>query len=80
MSIAALVALNFDYYRWFARQRGVGFALGVVPAHLLHHLCNGASFVLGAGLHVAARFGLTFPATLPTSGWPLAVDSAGRPS
>ena len=45
--LATLIGLNFPYYRWFARTRGLLFALRVIPMHLLHHLCNGMSFVAG---------------------------------
>jgi len=72
--LAALVGLNFRYYRWFAQQRGVLFALRVVPVHLLHHLCNGVSFVAGTALHMAGRFGVNLPGALPTRVW------APRPS
>jgi cellulose synthase/poly-beta-1,6-N-acetylglucosamine synthase-like glycosyltransferase len=64
-----LVGLNLDYYRWFARQRGLLFALRVVPVHLVHHLCNGVSFVAGTVLHVAGRAGLKLPGALPASVW-----------
>jgi hypothetical protein len=67
--LAALVGINFRYYRWFARQRGILFALRVVPVHLLHHLCNGVSFVVGTALHVAGRFGAHLPGALPTRVW-----------
>jgi GT2 family glycosyltransferase len=75
--IAALVALNFDYYRWFARQRGLMFALGVVPVHLVHHLCNGVSFVVGTTLHLASRAGLTLPGALPAAEWPVRPADGG---
>lgn len=47
-ALLALVGLNLDFYRWFARQRGWLFAARVVPAHLVHHLCNGLSFAIGS--------------------------------
>jgi len=67
--LALLVGLNFRRYRWFARQRGILFVLRAVPVHLLHHLCNGVSLVVGIALHVAGRFGLTLPGTLPARVW-----------
>lgn len=70
-TLAVLVSLNYDYYRWFVRQRGVLFALAVVPAHLLHHLCNGVSFVIGTSLHLATRAGIRLPGALPAPIWPL---------
>jgi GT2 family glycosyltransferase len=66
---AALVALNFSYYSWFARQRGLGFAVLVVPAHIVHHVCNGISYVIGTGLHIFGRFGVQLPGTLPAAEW-----------
>jgi len=67
--LAAVLGINFRYYRWFVRQRGILFALRVVPAHLLHHLCNGVSLVAGTALHVAGRFGARLPGALPTRVW-----------
>lgn len=66
---AALIGLNFPYYQWFARTRGILFALRVIPVHLVHHLCNGVSFIAGTALHVAGRFGVTLPGALPTKVW-----------
>ena len=68
--LAALIGLNFPYYRWFARTRGLLFAVRVIPVHLVHHLCNGISFVAGTALHVAGRCGVTLPGALPTKVWP----------
>ena len=67
--LAILIGLNFPYYRWFARTRGSLFALRVIPMHLLHHLCNGISFVAGTALHVAGRFGIALPGALPAKVW-----------
>jgi hypothetical protein len=75
-SLAALVGLNFDCYRWFVRKRGLAFAARVVPVHLIHHLCNGASFVVGTVLHIASRRGLQWPGALPVAPWPLGATPA----
>jgi glycosyltransferase involved in cell wall biosynthesis len=72
--LGALVAVNQDYYRWLARERGWVFALGVVPMHLLHHLCNGVSLVVGTAMHLAQRAGIALPGALPAARW-----SAGVP-
>ena len=78
--LAALIGLNLPYYRWFARTRGLLFAVKVIPVHLLHHLCNGLSFVAGTVLHVAGRCGLTLPGALPTNVWaPPPLPAPGRP-
>jgi glycosyltransferase involved in cell wall biosynthesis len=61
-----MVAMNVDYYAYFARLRGVWFATQVVGAHLVHHLCNGVSFVVGNFLYWGQkRFGLVTAWTLP---------------
>jgi hypothetical protein len=78
MLIVALVGLNADYYRWFARERGVWFAVRVVGAHLVHHLCNGVSFVAGTVLHLASRVGLRLPGAFPDTRW--TADRAGLPA
>jgi GT2 family glycosyltransferase len=78
--VAALFGLNADYYRWFAARRGWGFALRVLPVHLLHHLCNGVSFIAGTLLFTASRFGITLPGTLPAGTWtgPMATADSAR--
>jgi GT2 family glycosyltransferase len=75
-ALAALIALNRDYYMWFVRKRGWWFGARVVPAHVLHHLCNGVSFGIGTLAHLGARAGLRLPGALPPSDWTPA--SAGR--
>jgi GT2 family glycosyltransferase len=67
--LAALVLLNAAYYRWFLEQRGALFAMRVVPAHLVHHLCNGVSVVVGTLLHLARRIGVALPGSLPATTW-----------
>ena len=42
-----LVALNAGLYRFYQRQRGLWFALGVIPWHWLYYLYSGLAFVLG---------------------------------
>jgi GT2 family glycosyltransferase len=68
-SLAAMIALNYPYYRWFAERRGLWFALRVVPAHILHHLCNGASFTVGTALFLARRAGIVLPGAIPHAFW-----------
>jgi hypothetical protein len=77
-ALAVLVLLNRRYYAWFLRQRGLWFALRVVPAHVLHHLCNGVSFLVGTAAHLGARFGVPVPWALPTSDWMPASAGATR--
>jgi glycosyltransferase involved in cell wall biosynthesis len=42
----ALIYLNRDFYRFFARKRGWLFALGTVPLHWLYYLYCGISVML----------------------------------
>lgn len=67
--VGVLVALNADYYRWMAARRGWLFAAGVVPVHLVHHLCNGLSFLAGTALYLAGRAGWQLPGALPQEPW-----------
>ncbi len=68
-ALLALIGLNVDYYRWFARQRGLLFALRTIPAHFVHHLGNGLSFLIGTALYAASRAGWRLPGALPSTAW-----------
>jgi GT2 family glycosyltransferase len=68
-ALLALVALNRHYYAWFVKQRGLGFALRVIPVHVLHHVCNGVSFTVGTLMYLGTRLGVRLPGALPASGW-----------
>jgi GT2 family glycosyltransferase len=71
LSLAGLGILNRTYYRFFYRERGLVFALRVFPVHLLHHLCNGVSFVVGSVLFAASQiFGVRLGPALPIEPWP----------
>lgn len=76
--LAALYGLNADYYRWFAARRGWGFAVRVLPVHLVHHLCNGVSFAAGTVLFTATRIGITLPGTLPAGVWTTSMADAAH--
>jgi glycosyltransferase involved in cell wall biosynthesis len=69
VALALLCWLNRAYYGWFRRHRGWLFAMRVVPAHVLHHLCNGVSFLIGTAAHLGARMGLSVPGALPVTDW-----------
>ena len=69
VALGLLCWLNRKYYAWFKRQRGWWFAIRVVPAHVLHHLCNGVSFVMGTAAHIGARMGVRIPGALPATDW-----------
>jgi GT2 family glycosyltransferase len=49
---AALVALNVDLYRFFARKRGVLFAVGTLPLHWLYYGYCGVAAALGLATHL----------------------------
>lgn len=55
LALALVVGLNLQFYRFFARQRGILFAVEVIPFHLLYYLYSVVAFAVGAGLHLAAR-------------------------
>ena len=67
---AAVYGLNRGFYRFFRERRGLWFALRVVPMHLLYHLYNGLSFVVGTTLYLVQGYlGLRLPGALPRSPW-----------
>ena len=66
----ALWLIDMPYYRFFVTRRGLLFTLAWFPFHILHHLCNGVSFVIGTLLYVGRRWaGLVLPWTLPVTPW-----------
>lgn len=68
-ALLAMVGLNRGHFRWLVGQRGVTFALQVIPVHLFHHLCNGLSFGFGVAIYFGARLGLRLPGAIPLSAW-----------
>lgn len=50
-----LLWLNQDLYRFFYRQRGLLFALRVIPLHWLYYFYNAVSFGCGLLLHLRDR-------------------------
>jgi GT2 family glycosyltransferase len=72
---AALCLLDFAYYRFFAQRLGLGSTIAWFPFHVLHHLCNGLSFILGTSLWIARRAGFALPGSLPLTSWPAAANS-----
>jgi hypothetical protein len=65
VGLAAIVGLNWSFYRFFWTKRGALFALGVLPLNLLYHAYNGVSFVVGTSLYLLARRGVRLPGALP---------------
>jgi GT2 family glycosyltransferase len=48
----ALACLNWRFYAFLARRRGMLFALRAVPLHFLFHFYSGIAFLAGAALHL----------------------------
>lgn len=70
VALVALYGLDWPYYQFFARRRGVLFALRWFPLHVIHHACNGFSFVAGNLLYAGRRWGgITLPGALPLTPW-----------
>lgn len=46
---------NLPLFRWFARQRGVLFALAVLPLNLWYYVLSGVAVVAASGLHIFRR-------------------------
>jgi hypothetical protein len=53
--IGLLVVVSFPTYRWFAAERGGGFALAVVPLHLLYYAGSAVAAVGGVLLYALGR-------------------------
>jgi GT2 family glycosyltransferase len=70
--VCLLVVLvgNAPLLAWFARERGIWFALGVIPLRLLYYALNGAAAALGWLQH-------TWKPTWPARTSPLAVPEPG---
>jgi glycosyltransferase involved in cell wall biosynthesis len=62
---AALLALNFHVYRFFAAKRGWLFAMGVVPWHWFYFLYGGFAFGLGLLEHHLLRWRRGRPVEAP---------------
>lgn len=45
--VLGAIVLNFPAYRFFARMRGISFAIGVAPLHLLMQVINGLGLCAG---------------------------------
>ena len=62
--VAALIALNWDVYSYFARKRGWWFAARVVPFHWFYYLYGGIIFVtFGSAEMVRLGFAAIIPST-----------------
>jgi uncharacterized RDD family membrane protein YckC len=68
--LLAILWLDWPYYAFFARRRGVLFTMRWFPLHVLHHLSNGVSFAIGTCLFVLSGVaGARWLGALPTDSW-----------
>ncbi len=51
LPMAALLALNWQLYRFLAQRRGLAFTLAAIPWHWLYYLYNNLSFGVGTLLY-----------------------------
>ncbi len=49
--VAGVLLANLPLYRFFARVRGVFFAIGILPMHLMYYILNGISVFIAVILH-----------------------------
>jgi len=63
--LLALIASNVRTYAWFARERGWGFALLVIPLNLLYYLGNGVAAAAGIWQHLTRTRTASVPEPLP---------------
>jgi hypothetical protein len=54
MLLLVLILSNIPTYAWFARERGWGFALQVVPLNLLYYFGNAIAAAIGVWQHLTA--------------------------
>jgi len=54
LCLAVVVAGNLPLFRWFARERGLRFALFAVPLRLLYYMLNAIAAPIGLLLHLVA--------------------------
>lgn len=82
--ITLVLLLNLPLWAFFSRARGPGFAVLVMPAHLMYYLLNGISF--GVGLLLQHLIGPPLPdpttsayAEVGVQRWP-PIPTKNRPS
>ncbi len=56
-AVVLLGLLHLPIIRWFAHERGAGFAICVVPLHLLHDAGNAVAAATGLVLHLTRPLG-----------------------
>jgi glycosyltransferase involved in cell wall biosynthesis len=50
--LGIILVLNSQLYLFFARKRGIVFALASIPLQLIYYLYSIAAFVIGGGIHL----------------------------
>jgi hypothetical protein len=53
--LSIIILLNSQFYVFLAGRTGRLLALAAIPFHLLFHLYNGISFLIGGARHLARR-------------------------
>jgi hypothetical protein len=53
--LSIVILLNSQFYVFLAGRTGRLLALAAIPFHLLFHLYNGISFLIGGGRHLIRR-------------------------
>lgn len=53
-ALLALTLANLPTYAWFARERGLMFAVAIVPLHLAYYVSNALAAAVGIGQHLLA--------------------------
>jgi glycosyltransferase involved in cell wall biosynthesis len=56
VALGALVLLNLRFYLFFAKVKGPGFALLVIPLHVLYYLYGGLALAAGTILYSVDRY------------------------
>lgn len=49
--ILVILSLNFKFYEFFVKKRGVSFTLAAMPFHFFYYLYSLAAFVIGGVIH-----------------------------
>ena len=69
-SLALFLLLNWGFYAFLARKRGLAFGLRAIPLHFLHYVYSGFSFVVGSTLFLLGRAtGSDLPGAIPRRAW-----------
>jgi glycosyltransferase involved in cell wall biosynthesis len=62
---AVVLALNWPFYRFLDRKRGIAFAAASVPLHLVYFACCGLSVAIALGYWYAPRWGGRAQSAIP---------------